>query len=235
LFIYKNKKQPRKVVDYLNATFHVLIVGNNKNKAQIMKNLIIILTLFPIMAFSQMKTENGIKMTTEYGSENQELQDILTFEKIDYYKVQFTGADLKGKDFYLLAKKMWDGKIKEVDTIVNTAKNERMLPIKSDTLNLRVTAKKSSENKLKLVFRFPQFGNEKTFEATSSNDYSLRDVGTNVDIEIGKEFSAFVYIMPYEKDGWKMWCAVDSSGKDIENWGKEFGLKHYLIFEMKFE
>ncbi|SDT03626.1 hypothetical protein [Winogradskyella sediminis] len=200
-----------------------------------MKKLILLLTLLPILAFSQTKSESGIKMTSEYGSENQELQDIMNLENIDYYKVKFIGDDLKGKNFQLIVKEMWNGKIKEVDTVVNTSKNERMLPIKSDTLNLRVTAKKSSENELKLVFRFPQFGNEKTFKATSSDDYSLKDVGTNMDIEIGKEFSAFAYILPYEKDGWKMWCAVDSSGKDIESWGKEFGIEHYLIFEMKFE
>ncbi len=200
-----------------------------------MKKLILILTFIPILTFSQSKKESGIKMTTEYGSENQELQDILTFEKIDYYKVQFTGTELKDKNYYLLVKKMWNGKIKEIDTLVNTSKNERMLPIKSDTLNIRVTAKKSSENELKLIYRFPQFGIERTFEATNSDDYSLRDVGTNIEIKSGKEFSAFAYIMPYEKDGWKMWCAVDSSGKDIESWGKEFGIEHYLIFEMKFE
>ena len=200
-----------------------------------MKKLILILTFIPILTFSQVKKESGIKMTTEYGSENQELQDILTFEKIDYYKVQFTGTELKDKNYYLLVKKMWNGKIKEIDTLVNTSKNERMLPIKSDTLNIRVTAKKSSENELKLIYRFPQFGIERTFEATTSDDYSLRDVGTNIEIKSGKEFSAFAYIMPYEKDGWKMWCAVDSSGKDIESWGKEFGIEHYLIFEMKFE
>jgi len=31
------------------------------------------------------------------------------------------------------------------------------------------------------------------------------------------------------------WCAVENSGKETENWGKEFGIKHYLVFEMIFE
>ena len=41
-------------------------------------------------------------------------------------------------------------------------------------------------------------------------------------------------ILPYEKDGFKYFCAVDNSGIDVENWGKEFGIEHYIIFEMKF-
>lgn len=126
-----------------------------------MKKLILILMFFPILTFSQMKMKSEIKMTTQYGSEIQELQDILTFEKIDYYKAQFTGADLKGKDFYLLVKKMWNGNVKEVDTIINTAKNQRMSPIDSDIFNFRVIAKKSSENELKLIFNFPHFRTEK--------------------------------------------------------------------------
>jgi len=56
-----------------------------------------------------------------------------------------------------------------------------------------------------------------------------------MEIEPGKEFYALAYILPYEKDGWKMYCAVDSSGKDVESWGKEFAIEHYLVFEMKFE
>lgn len=36
------------------------------------------------------------------------------------------------------------------------------------------------------------------------------------------------------KGDYKYWCAVEDSGKNVENWGTEFGIKHYVIFEMKF-
>lgn len=43
-------------------------------------------------------------------------------------------------------------------------------------------------------------------------------------------------ILPYKrKDGSKSWCEVGSNGKDIEKWGKKYRVKHYLLFEMKFE
>lgn len=198
-----------------------------------MKKLtLIILTLFPLGLFGQVKA-GKIEMTTEFGSENQELQDLLTFENIDHYKVRFKGKDLKGKHFSVAVKTLWDGRITRIDTIINTAKE--MPPIQTDTLTFKVTAKKNALNSLKVLFRFPLFGNERLYEASDSYDYSLRDIGTKMDIEVGKAFPAFAYILPYEKDGWKMWCAVDSSGKEVENWGKEFGIKHYLIFEMKFE
>ncbi len=200
-----------------------------------MKKFILILSFIPFLTYSQTEVKSQIKMTTTYGSENLELQDILTFQNIDYFKVLFTGKELKGKHFGLIVKKLWDGRTTETDTIINTAKLQGMAPILSDSLKFKVTAQKIGNDKLKVLFRFPQFVNERLYEATNSYDYSLRDIGTKMEIRIGKEFPAFAYILPYEKDGWKMWCAVDSSGKDVENWGKEFGIKHYLIFEMKFE
>lgn len=200
-----------------------------------MKKMVLIIMIFPVMIFGQMKLEDKIKMTTVYGSKNQELQDILTFESIDYFKVQFTGKELKGKHFSLVVKKIWDGEIREIDTIIKINKIDGISLIESDTLNFKVTGKKITENKLKVFFRFDRFANVRLFEATDSFDYSLRGVGTQMDIEPGKSFPAMAYILPYEKDGGKYWCAVDKSGKDVESWGREFGIKHYLIFEMKFE
>jgi hypothetical protein len=173
-------------------------------------------------------------MKTEYSSDNQEMSDLLQFENIDFYKVEFIGKDISEKNYVLIAKEMWDGKLKRTDTIINTSKYPKMSEPKSDTLKLKVYAKRTDEPKLKLWFRFPKFGINKNYDAIMSDDYSLRDTGINETIEFGKNFYAFTYILPYEKDGYKFWCAVDDSGKNVENWGKEFGIKHYLIFEMKF-
>jgi hypothetical protein len=201
-----------------------------------MKKLIFILIFYPLLTFAQTEESKCIiKMKTESGSENQELQDILNFEKIDYYKTEFIGADLKGKHYSLVVKEIWDGKVKHIDTILNTANNKYLKPLHSDTLSLRVIAKKTAEKKLKINFRFPQIGIEKTFEATRSDHYSLRDFGTRITIESNKPFYAFAYILPYEKNDFKYYCDVENSGKNIESWGKEFGIKHYVLFEMNFK
>jgi len=48
----------------------------------------------------------------------------------------------------------------------------------SDTLQLKVIAKKTPDDKLKMNFRFSRFGIERKFDAIDSDDYSLRDIGT---------------------------------------------------------
>lgn len=180
-------------------------------------------------------TGQDVKMVSHFGTESQELQDLLYFEKTDLYNVKFIGTNLAKKDYVLICKEMWDGALKRTDTILNSAEFTETPKHQSDTLSFKVFAKRTGDPKLRLWFRFPGFGIERAYDAINSDDYSLRDVGTSQSIEYGKDFYAFAYILPYEKDGLKFWCAVDNSGKDVQNWGKEFGIKHYLIIEMKFE
>ncbi|MFP2995090.1 hypothetical protein ABN763_04235 [Spongiivirga sp. MCCC 1A20706] len=194
------------------------------------KGISIIVCLF---AYAMLYGQD-VKMTTTYSTENQELSDLLYFERIDLYKVKFIGKEITKKDYILVCKELWDGKVKRIDTIANTAQFRKRSKALLDTLDLKVYAKRTNEPKLKLWFRFPTFGFERKYEATSSHDYSLRDIGVSETITYGKKFYAFAYILPYEKGDFKYWCAVDTSGKDVINWGKEFGIKHYLIFEMLF-
>jgi hypothetical protein len=178
--------------------------------------------------------ENSIKMISEYSSKNSEIGDLFAFDKIDYYKITLIGSTLIGKDYYLIVKEIWNGEITKTDTLINSAKTKRIGKLQDDSLNIRVIAKKISKNKLKLIYLFPHLTMESIFDAIESDDYSLRVIGVNMKIEPNKPFYALAYILPYEKDGYKQYCAVENSDIEIENWGSEFGIKHYILFEMIF-
>jgi len=62
--------------------------------------------LSAILAFGQVDDESGIKMISDYSSDNSEIRDILNFEKIDYYKLKFVGSELIGKDYSLIVKEI---------------------------------------------------------------------------------------------------------------------------------
>lgn len=203
------------------------------------RNILILLFLINSgLSYAQEPT-NAIKMTSFYSSDDPELSDILRFEGIEYLKISFIGKELKDKSYHLSVKEIWDGVIKSDTTIINSAKiSFHQLSKVNDTIfNLKVISKLTQENKLKMTFKFPRFSTTKEFDAIDSDDYSLRNVAevSGEKIEYGKKFYLLAYILPYEKDGMKYWCAVESSGKEIESWGKEFGIKHYLVFEMIFE
>lgn len=197
------------------------------------------LILSSLLSFSQPSPKNDITLISKYSSDNPEIRDILQFEGIEYLKLKFTGKDLADKSFHLSVQEIWDGEIRTDSTIINSAEIEfeQFQQINDTVFNLKIISKLTVEHRLKMVFKFPRFSISKTFDAIDSDDYSLRSLSKSggTDIKYGKKFYLLAYLLPYEKDGAKYWCAVESSGIDIENWGKEFGIKHYLVFEMIFE
>ncbi|SDI01334.1 hypothetical protein [Winogradskyella thalassocola] len=186
------------------------------------------------------KSDSGLRMETEYASDIEEVSDLLSFEGIDYMKLKFSGEQLKGKSYRLSVKEIWDGKIVSDTVIINSKTiGYKQFETLSDTVfKMKVISKRTNDNQLKMTFKFPRFSITKKYDAIDSDNYSLRNLVDESNLEIGydKSFYLLAYILPYEReDGSLSWCDVGTSGNDIENWGEKFGIKHYLLFEMKFE
>lgn len=200
------------------------------------------IALFLLVGFSpiiQAQTTNDFTLKSKYSSENKEIRDILDFEGIDYSTLTFSGKELADKSFHLTVKEIWDGKITSDSTVMNSTSIpiEMFQKINDTVFSMTVISKHTDDDKLKMTFKFPRFSTTCEFNATSSEDYSLRNVAKaeGTALRYGQKFYLLAYILPYEKDGSKYWCAVESSGKEIETWGSEFGIKHYLVFEMIFQ
>jgi hypothetical protein len=190
-----------------------------------------------VVDFNHLK---GLKMETQYSTKDSELGDVLSFEGIDYMKLKFSGDSLIGKSYHLTIKEIWDGIVVRDTTVINsrTIGIKQFETLNDSIFNMTIISKLDEDNKLKMTFRFPRFSIQKKFDAIDSDDYSLRNLAdeSNLEISYNKKFYLLGYILPYEReDGSKSWCEVGSSGEDIENWGQKFGIKHYLLFEMKFE
>ena len=155
-------------------------------------------------------------------------------------KLKFEDKGLKGKSYKITVKEIWDGKVKSESTVFDS-KNlglPEFETLSEAELKFRLISKRTSDNKLKMTFIFPRFSITKQYDALKSDDYSLRNIAheSNLELKYNEEFYLFAYILPYEReDGSKSWCEVGTAGKDLENWGKRFGIEHYLLFEMKFE
>ena len=186
-----------------------------------------------------LNSTSDLKMTTDYGSDNVEINDLLSFNGIDYMKVDFSGKALKGKSYHITVKEIWNGKVVS-DTTVLDSKNlglKQFETLNDPLLSMRIIAK-HTDGKLRVKFKFPRFSVTKDYDATASEDYSLRNLADESNLEIGynEKFYFLAYILPYEReDGSKSWCDVGTSGATIEKWGEKFGITHYLLFEMKFE
>ena len=205
-----------------------------------MKNaLCFVVLLFALsnMAHAQLANEaSRINLSVKYGSAHADVQDILSFENIDLFKLAFKGEPLINSDFILVAKEIWNGKITKVDTLFSSAEDYQENTITSDSLYLKVIGKKRIGKELKMLIKFPWFSLDRKFNAVDSEDYSLRILkrDKNTPIQLNSPFNLLAYMLPYEEKGWKKYCAVEDSGVDVENWGKRFGIEHYLVFQMEF-
>ena len=212
------------------------------DKIEQMKRIILSFVFSILLVVLYGQTENSeLKMISKY-AENEELSDILWFEEIDYFKIKFVGGEeLKNKSYCIRVKEFKDG-ILTMDTIAIDTKKmgiERFETINDTILSLNVIAKQTLDNKLKIMFKFPAFVATREYETIITEDnYSLRNLAdeSKLPIKYNESFYLLAYILPYHMgNGYKSYCEVGQNGKDVENWGTKFGIKHYLLFEMKIE
>ncbi|WP_276359629.1 hypothetical protein [Daejeonella sp. H1SJ63] len=191
--------------------------------------LIAVVFLYPNTSSAQ----QPVKMHSEYGSKNQDVARLLEFQGIDQYRSSFNGESLKGRHFLLTVKSIWGGELTRNDTIMNTVQYGDFAKISTDSLEVFVTGARVGDE-LKVNFRFPKVVITRKYKAVSSDDYSLRAVGDQMVFKPGVTVPAYVFMLPYENGDGKYYCTVQQSGGKVEDWGKKFKLKHYLVFEMKF-
>ena len=199
---------------------------------------------FSLLSFVLLISQNGfgqgkdsVNLKVDWGTESKELQDYYRFQNIDYFKVAFKGDQLKNSFYLLVSKEYWDGKLSKTDTVVNSRGME--MKIGENEFKFRVMAQKAEEDTVKFQFFFSNFSITKKFKASKQDTYSLRDISNNksVNVAVKMPLTLFAYSLPYQdpkRPGWLMYCELSREGIPPEKWGEKFGVKHYIIFELKF-
>ena len=201
-----------------------------------MKNILYFIFLLTSITFSQTKE---INITMEKVSINSDIQELLDFENINYLKIKFCGEKLIGKKYELTVKEIWKGKVKSESEILNseTFPFEDWKKINDTILEISVISKLSKKKNLKMVFKTHRMKITKNFKATNSNNYHFTDlIDSNKEkVSFGKTFYLLSNALMYEYDGTFRTFVGGINNGDVLKWGEKYGIKHYLIFEMKFE
>lgn len=198
------------------------------------KLLKIAFIVLAVTATTQAQITKGDTLTMSVSFPELDMYRLLNFQDINYYKIKITGKNLKDKKYYMVSKEFTDGKLSKTDTLFNTAKQTYIRAMESDTLSFFIMSQQNIEKDIKLQLGFDGYSNIKKFKNLSTSDYELMNVGSLFTMQIGKPFYAFAYIQPYINGSTQYYCAPAKSGKDIEKWGKEFNIPHYILFEMNF-
>lgn len=183
--------------------------------------------------------QNTIKMTNNYGSENNEIQDLIDFENIYIEQLNFESEKLKGKFYVITLEEFKNGKLVSSSTLFDG----------SETDYFKIgTAKESikflfklSDGKLKTYIRGQKFGSKKSyFKLNSDSDkYALKDFfgsKEELNLELNKKNAVFAIITPtIHKDGSGSYCEVAQSDIIPEKLGEHFKIPHYFIINIEFK
>lgn len=205
-----------------------------------MKNLLLLLLLLALfLPGSNAFAQSDIKMRTEYGSENIDLQSVLYFENIGLEKMIFSGSDLKDKDFQISIKEFVSGKQTRTEVVFDS-KEDAYFKIKSDRFIFRVLTKVTSENTVKFDFQFDGFSKQKEYKvAANQKAFSLKDFRgsrTEISMPLNTNTYILIYMMPYlRKDGSTAYCEVAQSGISPEDFGKKYAIPTYFLIDIKFQ
>lgn len=203
-----------------------------------MKQLLkFIFSLFLIsnFAFSQ----NTIKMTYKYGSDNGEIQDIIDFENIYIETLNFEGDLLNGKNYQINLEEYKNGKLTSKNLLFDSSESD-YFKLNSNSLSLKFFFK-MSDGKLKTYIRSNLFGTKKSyFNLMNDPDkYALKDFfgeKKEVTINPNKKNAVFAILTPtIHPDGSGSYCEVAQSDIAPEKLGEHFKIPHYFLVTINFK
>ncbi len=203
-----------------------------------MKKLIYSLTLITSLAFAQ-----NIKVTSNYGSENQDIQDLINFENLFFEKLNFQSENLKGKSYNISLEEFKNGKLVKSSVLFDGSEADIFM-IDKDKLSLKF-AFKLSDGKLKtFVIGKTASGQgfySKKFYAKLDNDeddYALKNFfgsKEEISLDMNKKNAIFAIITPtIHEDGTGSYCEVAQSNIAPEKLGEKFKIPHYFLVSIKF-
>ncbi|MDM1041762.1 MULTISPECIES: hypothetical protein [Empedobacter] len=203
-----------------------------------MKQLLkFIFSLFLIsnFAFSQ----NTIKMTYKYGSDNGEIQDIIDFENIYIETLNFEGDLLNGKNYQINLEEYKNGKLTTKKLLFDSSESD-YFKLNSNSLSLKFFFK-MSDGKLKTYIRSNLFGTKKSYFnlMNDSDKYALKDFfgeKKEVTINPNKKNAVFAILTPtIHPDGSGSYCEVAQSDIAPEKLGEHFKIPHYFLVTINFK
>ncbi|VXC18819.1 conserved hypothetical protein [Flavobacterium sp. 9R] len=202
-----------------------------------MKKRVLLFLLFSVTQLHY--SQKSITMTNSYGSENQEIQNLMDFEKIYTERLNFASEELKGKHYEVSLEEFKNGKLIRTSSLFDSSDSD-YFKIESNSESLSFFFK-LSDGKLKTYIRGKKFGSKKYYFKlySDSDEYALKDFfggKKEVTIDFQKKNAVFGIITPtIHKDGSGSYCEVAQSDIAPEKLGEHFNIPHYFIVSIKFK
>jgi len=207
-----------------------------------MKHLVLLITLsLAFAAKAQQSDSTTIKAV--FGSTNTEVHELMGFLGVEHFHIELNDPKLAGKYFHLISQEFKNGIAQPEQDMFGFAKRKEPLQFDSSgRLAFDVYARSVDATTIEAFFKLPRVGQRKTYkvEADDARRYSFRtDIlsykNQTTVVPIGRKFPFLVHTLPYDKDGFSYYCTVAQSRVAVSDWYKEFGVKHYIAYQLVLE
>lgn len=199
------------------------------------KNLLLLITFAVNFSFAQ----SNIKVTSNYGSQNSEIQNLVDFENIYIEQLNFEGKDLKGKQYTIDLQEFTEGKLVNTTVLFDGTETD-YFKIKSNKESVHFLFK-MADGKLKTYIRTDRFGSKKSYFSlkSDSDNYALKDFfgsKTELNIDSKQQTAIFAILTPTKhEDGSASYCEVVQSSVKPEDLGTHFKIPHYFLVTIQFK
>ncbi len=197
---------------------------------------------------------DSVRIAVHFGSDNAELHQLMARAlHVEKWHIEATNPRLAGRRFHLSYQEYRNGVAAPEKELAGDA--SRLLTFDPQgRFSFDVFARQATENRLENQFLFAGGSTLKTFEALPGKGdlYSLRpDIWpyrprqsalapgqqpvTERSFVVGQKVPFLVYTLPYEEDGWLLYCKLAQSKTPVQDWYKAFNIPHFVVYNLVVE
>ncbi|HET9505712.1 MAG TPA: hypothetical protein VFO93_19360 [Hymenobacter sp.] len=199
---------------------------------------------------------DSVRVALHFGSDNAELHQLMARAlHVEKWHIEAINPQLAGRRFHLTYQEYRHGVAAPEQKLAGDA--QRLLTFDPQgRFSFDVFARQATENRLENQFLFTGGSTLKTFEAQpgKGNLYSLRpDIWpyrprqsavalgpaqqptTERSFAVGQKVPFLVYTLPYEEDGWLLYCKLAQSKTPVQDWYKTFKIPHFVVYNLVVE
>ena len=199
-----------------------------------------ILLILSIFAFQFNYSQKTVKMITEYGSKNDEINNLMLFQNIEAEKISFESSEIIGKFYEINLKEYKKGKLIKTKNLF-TLEGIDYLKIDSTYTSFNFFSK-IEDDKMVVFIQSPHVSSGKmTFKLAKGkgSKYVLKDfqgLKGFINVPLNEEFPILTIITPVNQgNGISSYCEVAQSEIAPEKYWEKFKIPHYFVIMAKFK
>lgn len=219
--------------------------------------LLLFAAFFSLLAQAQRNTSrlDSVAVSVHLGSDNPELNQLITqVLHIEKWHIEARNAQLAGKLFHLTYQEFRNG-VPDVEKEL-VGNPSRLLSFdQQGHFAMDVFARQATETRLENQFFFAAGATVKSFVTLlgKGNEYSMR---TDIwpykqraasattpgqqpteerNFPVAKKVPFLVYTLPYESDGYLLYCALAQSKVPLKDWYAKYKIPHFIVYNLIIE